>query len=148
AEAPVTFFITAAGGDAVEVVPDPQKVRKAPCIDEPEHASVGLVGGGTDVVVAGLIELDRAELEHAVAGPGDAVRAAMGDGASRAPDLQRRRAMRLQRDAEVAWIVAARGVLTVTEYRQHVRLAPQRRQVDVEVVARQPPPAVRGVRRR
>ena len=58
--------------------------------------------------------------------PGDIAAAPVRHRASRAPHLQRRHAVRLQRHAQVARVVHARRLRAEAEHRQHVVLAQQR----------------------
>src|SRR3546814_7503290 len=71
--------LAVAEGDCVEVVPDPQQVRRVAGTDEGGHARVGVLGGAGDAVHAGLVDLDRAEQQLAVGGPLDVAVAAVFD---------------------------------------------------------------------
>src|SRR3546814_6349498 len=46
AELAVALGVAVAEGDRVEVVPDPQQVRRLAGADEARHARVGVLGGG------------------------------------------------------------------------------------------------------
>src|SRR3546814_3351827 len=48
AELAVALGVAVAEGDRVEVVPDPQQVRRLAGADEARHARVGVLGGGGD----------------------------------------------------------------------------------------------------
>src|SRR5690606_28503128 len=61
AELAVTLGVAIAQGDRVEVVPDPQQVRRVAGADEGGHARVGVLGGDGDAVQPRLVDLDRAE---------------------------------------------------------------------------------------
>src|SRR3546814_19275496 len=71
AELAVALGVAVAEGDRVEVVPDPQQVRRLAGADEARHARVGVLGGGGDAVHVCLVDLARAEKQLAVGGPLD-----------------------------------------------------------------------------
>ena len=125
AELAIAFRIAVAQGDGVQIVPDAQQLRSVAATHELDQRGIGAVGRRFDADVA-LVDFDGAEQQLSVGGPGDGAVAAAADRRIGSPHFERRRAMRLQRDAQVTWIVVMRRCVAETEHRQHVVAGQQR----------------------
>ncbi len=97
------------------------------------QALVGLRGGGFQVAV--VVDFQRAELQRAIAAPGDAVLAPAVDLATREPAFEGRIPQCLQGDVQVARIGVGRGgVVAEPEHREQARMRQQRVQRFVPVL--------------
>src|SRR5690606_31617649 len=135
AEGAIALVVAFADGDGIDVVPDPQQVRRAAARGEGGQARLRDARGLLHVAT-GLGDLDRAVHELAVAGPAHAVDASAHHRRARTPDLEGRVAVRLQRYAQVAGIVERRRRRRAeAEHGQHVVAFEQaRRRVRMHVV--------------
>jgi hypothetical protein len=119
AETPVAFVVAFAGGDRVQVIPDPQRVRVVACGQPGLQARVRLLGGAFDVAVAGIGHVEGAELQVAVLAPGDAVATTVMDLVVHPPAFEWRVATHRQVHPQVARVaVHGRGLVAETEYGQ------------------------------
>ncbi len=136
-------MIAVAQDDRVQVIPDAQQVRKTAGLPEVGQAPVDQLASEQDAAL-GFLHFQHAELQFAVAGPGDAVIGdAGGHGRRGTPRFQAGGAVEgLQRNMQVARVgnlpAGGRGIAE-TEDRQGVRpvqLAGQRG--DGDMIDRQP----------